>query len=121
MNKIIREPLGTGVLEMRVLFVVADLYFSEPLGAMILSGVCRKAGHQTRLAVLQSHDIAEVLDDFHPDVIAYSAMTPDEHLFVKADLVVRRWSMTSGRRVLRIMGGSHPTYFPEVMSKMRLD
>jgi anaerobic magnesium-protoporphyrin IX monomethyl ester cyclase len=54
-------------------------------------------------------------------VVAYSAMTPDEHLFVKADAIVRRWAIGIGRRVLRIMGGAHPTYFPEVLSKMNLD
>src|SRR5262249_27680636 len=106
---------------MRVLFVIADLYFSEPLGAMILSGVCRKAGHETRLAVLQQQDIGTVLKEVEPDVVAYSAMTPDEHLFVKADAIVRRWAVGGGRRVLGIMGAAHPTYFPEVMSKMNLD
>src|SRR5262245_3165489 len=106
---------------MRVLFVIADLYFSEPLGAMILSGVCRKAGHETRLAILQQQDIADILEDFNPDVVAYSTMTPDEHLFVTADAVVRRWTMSTGKRVLRIMGGAHPTYFPEVLRKMNLD
>ena len=40
---------------MKVLFVVADIYFSEPLGIMILSAVCKKAGHNTRLVVV-THD-----------------------------------------------------------------
>ena len=106
---------------MRILFVIADLYFSEPLGAMILSGVCKKAGHQTRLAILQQRPISELLTEFQPDVIAYSAMTPDEHLFVNADAIVRQWAQSCGRRVLRIMGGAHPTYFPEVLKKLRLD
>ena len=62
---------------MRVLFVIADLYFSEPLGAMILSAVCRKASHETKLAVLQRGDAWPSLK-FAPDVVAYSVMTPDE-------------------------------------------
>ena len=106
---------------MRVLFVIADLYFSEPLGAMVLSGVCRNAGHRTKLAILEKQDIANLLGDFSPDVIAYSAMTPDEHLFIKADATVRRWALHNNRRVLRIMGGAHPTYFPDVLRKMNLD
>ena len=51
---------------MRILFVVADIYFSEPLGVMILSAVCKKAGHQTRLAVIAKEDLTEILDEFHP-------------------------------------------------------
>lgn len=55
---------------------------------MILSGCCRKQEHQTRLAILQQHDIGKILEEFQPDVVAYSTMTPDEHLF---------WRATSGR------------------------
>lgn len=106
---------------MRVLFVVADLFFSEPLGVMILSGVCRNVGHQTKLGILQTQDIAGILEEFAPDVVAYSAMTPDEHLFVKADATVRDWATKNSRRVLRVMGGPHPTYFPEILRKMNLD
>lgn len=106
---------------MRVLFVVADLYFSEPLGAMILSGVCRKAGHQTRLAVLQRGDIGIHLDAFKPDLVAYSAMTPDEHLFIEADATVRAWAQRHKRKVCRVMGGPHPTFFPQVLQKMQLE
>jgi len=106
---------------MRILFVVADLYFSEPLGVMILSGVCKNAGHQTRLGLLEKQDITKVLEEFVPDVIAYSAMTPDEHLFIDADVAACNWAKTNQRRVLRVMGGAHPTYFPEVLRKMNLD
>ena len=106
---------------MRILFVVADLYFSEPLGVMILSGVCKNAGHQTRLGILEKQDIAKVVEEFAPDVIAYSAMTPDEHLFIKADATVSSWAINNKRRVLRVMGGPHPTYFPEILQKMNLD
>jgi hypothetical protein len=34
------------ILIMKVLFVVADIYFSEPLGVMILSAISKKAGYQ---------------------------------------------------------------------------
>lgn len=106
---------------MRVLFAVADLYFSEPLGAMILSGVCKAAGHRTRLAVLRDDDIVECLDEFKPDVVAYSTMTPDEGLFVRNDNRVRHWAAENNPRLKRIMGGPHPTYFPQILHKMDLD
>lgn len=96
---------------MRVLFVVADLYFSEPLGVMILSGICRNNGHQTRLAVLQQQNISEILDEFQPDLIGYSAMTPDEHLFVDADVEVRDWARDR-KKVWRVMGGATSDLFP---------
>jgi anaerobic magnesium-protoporphyrin IX monomethyl ester cyclase len=105
----------------KVLFVVADLYFSEPLGAMILSGVCKAADHETSLVVLQEGNILEKLNDFRPDLVAYSTMTPDEGLFVRNDQLVQQWAKENKADLKRIMGGPHPTFFPQVMQKMSLD
>ena len=106
---------------MRVLFVVADIYFSEPLGIMILSAVCKKAGHQTRLAVVARDNLVEILDDFQPDLVAYSTMTSDENSFAYANDIIKAWAKDRGRPVKRVMGGPHPTYFPEVVHKLDLD
>ena len=106
---------------MKILFVVADIYFSEPLGVMILSAVCKKAGHQTRLAVIAREDLTEILDEFHPDLVAYSTMTSDENSFTYANNIIKWWSNDRKHSVKRIMGGPHPTYFPEVINKLDLD
>lgn len=106
---------------MRVLFVVADLHFAEPLGVMILSAVCKGNGHITRLAVLRRDSFQAVLDNFMPDVIAYSCMTSDEGLFANAAEEVRVWSARTGHAIKQIMGGPHPTFFPEVVRKLGLD
>ncbi len=106
---------------MKVLFVVADAYFSEPLGIMILSAVCKKAGHQTRLGIAARHDFIEILDEFKPDLVAYSTMTSDENAFAHVNRIVKAWSIDRGHPVMRIMGGPHPTYFPEVLKKLDLD
>ena len=100
---------------MKVLFVVADIYFSEPLGIMILSAVCKEAGHNTRLAVVAHENLIEILDDFKPDLIAYSTMTSDENSFAHANDIIQAWSKEKGHPVKRIMGGPHPTYFPNVI------
>ena len=106
---------------MKVLFVVADIYFSEPLGIMILSAVCKEAGHNTRLAVVAHENLIEILDDFKPDLIAYSTMTSDENSFAHANDIIQAWSKEKGHPVKRIMGGPHPTYFPNVIHKLDLD
>ena len=105
---------------MRILFVVADIYFSEPLGVMVLSAVCKKAGHDTRLGIIANSDLLEVLDDFVPDLVAYSTMTSDETAFINANTLIKAWSHNRGHPVKRIMGGPHPTYFPDVVSKLDL-
>ncbi len=106
---------------MRVLFVIAHLFYNEPLGAMMLSAVCRKAGHKTRLAILDKGQLESSLEDFDPDVVAYSAMSADEGMFRQADATVQAWSARHGKRPARIMGGPHPTFFPETLDKMGLD
>lgn len=106
---------------MRILFVVSDLFFSEPLGVMLLSAIARKDGHQTLLVALKRQRMATILHAFNPDVVAYSAMTAYEHMFYQADQVVRQYQATSGRKVFRIMGGPHATFFQQVLNDMELD
>ena len=106
---------------MKILFVVANVYFSEPLGIMILSAVCKKAGHQTRLAVISHDKMRETLDEFRPDLVAYSTMTSDEDSFTYANNTIKQWAADNNHPVKRIMGGPHPTYFPEVLQKLDLD
>jgi len=107
---------------MKILFVVADVYFSEPLGVMLLSAICKEAGHQSKLAIIKRHhDLTSILDGFQPDVVAYSTMTSDELLFSQANDVVKAWSASRNKPVTRIMGGPHPTYYPDVLHKLDLD
>jgi anaerobic magnesium-protoporphyrin IX monomethyl ester cyclase len=106
---------------MRILFVNSHAFYSEPLGTMQLSAICKEMGHETRLSVLTRKSIAEDLEAFQPDLIGYSVMTPNEHLFAKADQAVKAYSKRKGQKVVRIMGGPHPTYFPEVLDKFDLD
>lgn len=106
---------------LRVLFVVSDIFLSEPLGSMQLSAICRQHGHTTRFAALTRRDFGRRVAEFRPDVVAYSAMTPDAQLFAAADREVRRWAAESGATPVRIMGGPHATFFPEVLDELALD
>lgn len=112
--KIMSKPL-------KILFACSDLFFSEPLGIMALSAICKRNGHVTRLVVLRTDNVSEVLDAFDPDVMGYSTMSSDEYLFREADEIVKFWAHRRGKKVWRIMGGAHPTYFPKILDKMGLD
>ncbi|MEO5365412.1 MAG: B12-binding domain-containing radical SAM protein [Magnetococcus sp. WYHC-3] len=106
---------------MNILFVISEAFYSEPLGIMQLSAVARQSGHSCRLLVLSMHNVDEVLSQFHPNVVAYSTMTPNIGLFKITDGIISSWAMRMGRRIFRIMGGPHPTYFPEVLQELNLD
>lgn len=104
---------------MRVLFITSDITVGEPLGILQLSAILKKDGHLTRLLSLKHHSINSILEEFKPDIIAYSAMTSDLHFFKEADIKISR--LIGGQRILRIMGGAHSTYSPEVLEEMSLD
>ena len=46
---------------MRILFVVGDLFISEPHGVMILSAICRRHGHDTKMIALKRSGIAKAI------------------------------------------------------------
>lgn len=71
--------------QMRVLFVVPELSYADPLGVMQLSALCKRDGHQTRLSVLARQPISAALREFEPDVVGYSVMTANKEPFAKAD------------------------------------
>ncbi|OAN54995.1 B12-binding domain-containing radical SAM protein [Magnetospirillum moscoviense] len=106
---------------MKILFVTSHLFYSEPLGVMLLSAIAKRKGHQTRLCVLTRQSMEEALREFEPDVIGYSTITANEQFFIDGDNEVKDYMRQTGRKVWRVMGGPHPTYFPEVLDKMGLD
>lgn len=106
---------------MKILFVSADLFYSEPLGLMMLSSIAKKMGHDTSLLVIKKDDIIEKLNDYKPDLVAYSAMTADIQLFVQANMVITEWSSRNNPSLVRIMGGAHATFFPEIKDELKLD
>ena len=106
---------------MRVLFLVPRFFLAEPSGVLQLSAILKGDGHETKLLALKKHSLKKALDQYDPQIIAYSAMSTDATMFRKADSVIRTWADENTKRILRIMGGPHPTYFPEVLEEMKLD
>ncbi len=100
---------------MRVLFVKED-FVVVPLGIMYLSGALRKAGHTTEL-VKTDEDILRKVKEFKPSIIAYSVMTGSQKEFLKINNQIKK----KFPEVFSLMGGPHPTFFPEVIKEAGLD
>ncbi len=89
----------------------------EFLGPMYLSSSARAAGHECRLALGQSiEEFAAVLDQFTPDLIGFSTMSGSH-----------RWAIEMARTIKEeygipnIIGGAHPTFFPEMITEHGID
>jgi len=106
---------------MKVLFVISDTLYTEPLGVLYLSAMLKEKGHQTKLAIIANGNLQEAITEFQPRVVAYSTMTSHEYLFEEADKEVKKVACLLGLEIFRVMGGPHPTYFPKVLDRFGLD
>ncbi|MFA4851416.1 MAG: radical SAM protein [Bacteroidales bacterium] len=106
---------------MKILFVCTSMFLSEPIGLMQLSAICKTAHHDTRLAVLNRGNFLEEILRYEPDLVAYSAMTVNINLFKEADAKLRRYLTANNKSVVRVMGGAHPTYCPDILDECDLD
>jgi anaerobic magnesium-protoporphyrin IX monomethyl ester cyclase len=106
---------------MKVLFAVSHIWFSEPLGLMLLNAICKTEGHQTMVIDVKRKSLLQLVQGWQPDVIAYSAMTIDKPFFEKIDRQIREFMTRTGTKLFRIMGGPYPTFSPEVIEVLQLD
>jgi radical SAM superfamily enzyme YgiQ (UPF0313 family) len=100
---------------MKILFVVTQMNFCEPMGAMQLAAVTKKAGYIVEMAAIHEEDVCEVARNFGPDLIAVSCMSPEATLCLQTCRELKR----DGHVI--VMGGPHPTFFPEVVDEGCID
>lgn len=88
--------------------------WTEFFGAMILSSVLKNSGHDCE--VVMGKDI-EALKKSKPDLIAFSSMTV-QHVWVSE---MAKSLRESGVDVPIVVGGPHPTFFPEIIEDPNID
>jgi len=100
---------------MKVLFLQKDIH--GRLAVMLLAAILEKEGHQCDVLVgdLERNMVKKALE-INPDIIAFT-ITTGEHL----------WMNQIGKKLREqfdkfiICGGSHPTFYPEVINEDYLD
>ncbi|MBN1344256.1 MAG: B12-binding domain-containing radical SAM protein [Phycisphaerae bacterium] len=99
----------------RVLFVQNMDY--EFLGPMYISAMAKSRGHQCRVAIGNVlSDITPVIDQFRPDIVAFSVMTGGHHW--------ARWmagEIKDAFSIPNVFGGPHATFFPEFARECSVD
>ena len=88
----------------------------EPLGIMYLSAALKEAGHKTKLVAIGKDNIEEVVMSFKPDIIAASIMTGSQGEFI--NLIN---SLKKKHDFFAVMGGIHPTFYPDEIKAEGLD
>jgi anaerobic magnesium-protoporphyrin IX monomethyl ester cyclase len=98
-----------------VLFVIKEID-NEPHGILRISAVLKEAGHRTEMVVATEEDPVEAALRLKPDVVAYSVYTGTQRYYLDVNRRIR-----DRLDVFSIMGGPHPTFFPEVIDEEGVD
>lgn len=94
---------------MRILFLQKDIF--PRLGALSLASVARKGGHICRLGITDIENVSSKVAEFQPDVVALSATSGEVYW---ARETSRQARAAADRPLSIIIGGVHPTLYPEV-------
>lgn len=103
----------------RVLFLYNDI-IKRPhiIPLMQLSAVAKSNGHKVALEGVSSIlNVKEKIRGFKPDILAVSSTSGDYRLFHKCLGEVKK----EFPDLYAIMGGAHPTYFPELIGEIPVD
>jgi radical SAM superfamily enzyme YgiQ (UPF0313 family) len=103
---------------MKILFVIKDVEYIDPMGIMLLSAMAKARGHETAVNILSERNLVESVKRFKPDMVAFSAKTGEHKYYIAANDTIKR---LNGASVFTVMGGPHPTFFPEVIEKHAFD
>jgi radical SAM superfamily enzyme YgiQ (UPF0313 family) len=97
-------------------FVINQVDFVENLGIPFLSATAKQLGWHVELFVFDQDTIDEEMRRVKPDLIGYSVMSSDADSFLYINNYLKnRYDFIS------IMGGPHPTYFPDVRLEDGID
>ncbi len=104
-------------MSLKVLFIVKEIEGAEPLGALYVAGCLEQAGHECRFVGTRGNRVMEEVRRFEPDLVACGATT-GLHRYYLAILAAIKDEHPD---CVTLMGGPHPTYFPEVIQTQGLD
>lgn len=102
---------------MRILFIIRDMSFIEPLGVMFLSAIAKQDGHESLLGIINEENVLEKIERERPDVVAMSVMSVDAGAFrsLAADI------KDHYPDIFIVVGGSHVTFEPDAARTWPID
>lgn len=99
---------------MKFLFITKP-FVIEQLGIMYIASVVNKSWHEVDL-ITSKEDLEKKVREYKPDFIGYSIMTGDQNFY---DNINRK--LKENYNFISIVGGPHPTFFPEMLEKSSFD
>lgn len=105
---------------MKCLFVykTASLDITDPMGIMCLLSAVKAGGHEADLLLTNlEKNFFRAVEEYRPEVIGFSVTSGAESYY----LGLIRELRARGLKFLSVMGGPHPTFFPEIVEQPEVD
>ena len=102
---------------MKILFIFKSENFLAPIGLCMISAIARQEGYQTYLCEMNSEDSLKYIIQLKPEIVAYSACTGEHKHYININRKIKE----RFPEIFTIMGGPHPTFFPEMIHQTTLD
>jgi len=99
-----------------ILFVIYAVDFIDNFGIAMLSAVAKKCGWHTFLEVFRKNTIDDAMARIQPNLVCYSVMSSDADIYAKINRHLK-----SRHDFVSIMGGPHPTFFPNFIHEDGVD
>ncbi|MCX5694754.1 MAG: radical SAM protein [Candidatus Omnitrophica bacterium] len=96
---------------MKILFIFKSENFIVPIGLCAISAVARKQGHQVYLCETNSSDPLKLISQVKPDILGFSSSTGEAKHYFRLNSAIKQ----NFPDVFTIMGGPHPTFYPEMI------
>lgn len=90
----------------------------EFLGTMYLSAALKKSGHDCRAFIGRQREIIKGIRSFKPDIVAFSIFTGQHRWAVNLAKDIKE---SLGKEKFIIMGGAHPTFYPDLIKDEYVD
>jgi len=100
----------------KIAFVIHHIDFIENMGIPYLSSVAKKIGWEVHLIIYNKQTAEDDFKRINPTVVGYSAMSADASVYLNINSHLK-----SKFEFISIMGGPHPTYFPDVRFEDGID
>ena len=101
---------------MKVLFITND-YIIDPLAIAYLSSYLKKQGHTVDLIKAKQENIYTKIEEYNPDVLAYSVTTGMHVYFKDLNSSIKN----TFPNLITIVGGAHITFFPDYVKSDGID
>jgi anaerobic magnesium-protoporphyrin IX monomethyl ester cyclase len=102
---------------MKVLFIFKSENFIAPTGLCAISAVARKEGHTVYLCEMNSDDPLKAMQRIGPDIVAYSSSSGEAKHYFRLNNILKN----NFPGVFSVMGGPHPTFYPEMVKDNNFD